>query len=200
MNRSRDHSLGCRCWQCLAQVLGVWLDELGNRTKAGAWQIFLTITYSMICYPWARGFPGSRSGRPGAGYGDYCFKLFVSDLSAQLGSQIEHVVTDQYGSLNGRFHQHALLSAIGLDRYPRCALENWLRKKAGWSRALPFEHGAAFYIAKYLGRNLQDANWQVQVGSEVITRKPDHAGRVVIAESADLPRALFHQNFPRRKK
>jgi hypothetical protein len=197
---SGNHEVGCRCWQCLAQLLGIWLDELGGKTGPGVWQIFLTVTFSSLAYPWARGFPCSGSGIPSAEFGRHCFQDFVSRLEAQLGAQMDYVVGDQFGQLHGRLHQHALLSAKGLDKYPRSELESWLRRRAGWSRALPFQHGAAYYLARYVGRNLEDANWQVQVGGEVITRMPDRGGRIVIAESADLPSALFHQNFPRRKK
>ena len=194
-----NHELGCRCWRCMATAYGDWFDQLGGETEAGEWQRFVTISYRTNSYPQGRGFPNS-DGMPSVEFSHHCFQDFVSQLEAQLGARVDFIVGDQFGQLHGRFHQHALLAAIGLDRYPRSGLENWLRKKAGWSRALPFERGAAFYLAKFIGRNLQDANWQVQVGSEAITRKADHGGRLVIAESADLPSALFHQTFPRRKK
>jgi hypothetical protein len=193
---SAIHELGCRCWRCIANELGGWFDQLGGKTEAGEWQIFQTISYRNS-YLWPS---GSGCGMPSVEFGNHCFQDFVSQLEAQIGARVDYIVGDQFGQLHGRFHQHALLAGKGLDKYPRSALESWLRKRAGWSRALPFQRGAAYYLAKYIGRNLEDANWQVQVRSEAITRKPDHGGRVVIAESAGLPSALFHQNFPRRKK
>lgn len=195
-----NHGLGCRCWQCLAQVLGIWLDELGQRTKAGAWQIFLTITYASVVYPWARGFPGSGGGIPSSEFGHHCFDDLVSHLEAQLGARVDYIMADQYGSVNGRFHQHALLAAIGLDRYPRPELERCLRKRVGWSRALPFQHGAAYYLARYIGRNLESAEWTVRVGGATVNRDQRAIGREVVAKSADVPRALFHQTLKQRKR
>jgi hypothetical protein len=196
---SGNHEVGCRCWRCMADELGAWFDRLGGETEAGEWQRFVTISYRTRPSPWQRGFPGSE-GMPSVELGHHCFQDFVSWLEAQLGVRVEFIMADQYGSLNGRYHQHSLLAARGLEAYPRSELESWLRRRAGWSRALPFQHGAAFYLAKYIGRHLDSAEWTIQVGGEVIHRDQRAIGRDVVAKSADLPRALFHQNFTRRKK
>ena len=176
------------------------MEKLGGETKVGAWQVFLTITYCSVVYPWARGFPGSGCGMPSAAFGRHCFQDFVLHLEARTGERLDYIVGDQFGQLHGRFHQHALLSAKGLDKYPRSELESWLRRRAGWSRALPFQHGAAHYLARYIGRHLESADWAVRIGGEVVNRNQRAIGRDVIAKSADVPRSLFHQTFTQRKK
>jgi hypothetical protein len=195
-----NHELGCGCWRCTASQLGDWFDQLGAQTEAGEWQHFVTVTYRTKAYPWSRGFPGSGDGMPNAEFGHHCFENFVSELSARVGARVDYIVGDQYGELHGRFHQHALLAANGLDALPCKQLEGWLRKRGGWSRVLPFERGAAYYLAKYIGLNLDAAEWTVQVGRQAIGREKDEVGRIVIAKSADLSSALFHQTLPHRKR
>jgi len=197
---SRNHELGRGCWRCTANQLGDWFDQLGAQTEAGEWQHFVTVTYRTKVYPWGRGFPSSGSGMPSAEFGHHCFDDFVSQLSARVGARVDYVVGDQFGKAHGRFHQHALLAAKCLDDYPRSSLEGWLRKRAGWSRVLPFEHGAAYYLAKYIGQNLQSAEWTVRIGCEAIGQERDDVGRIAIAKSADLSSALFHQTLPHRKR
>jgi len=184
----------------MATAYGDWFDHLGGETEAGEWQVFQTISYRTKPNPWQRGFPNAGDGKPSAEFGHHCFQTFVARLEAQLGERLDFIVGNQFGQLHGRFHQHALLAAIGLDRYPRPQLESWLRKKAGWSRALPFEHGAAYYLARYIGRNLESAEWTVRVGGEVINRDQPAIGRDVVARSTDAPKSWFHQNLTGRKK
>ena len=43
----------------------------------------------------------------------------VSHLETDLGSRLDYVVADQLGSRFGTLHQHAILAARGLSRYPR---------------------------------------------------------------------------------
>jgi hypothetical protein len=183
-SKAKVHRLGCQCWWCTAQALGTWFDDLAAETELGVWLWFLTITYAE---------------KPSAGFGGYCFEAFISQLSSQLGARVDYVLSDQYGRLNDRYHQHALLSARGLRSYPRSELEAWFRRKAGWCRALPFRNGAAYYLANYIGRHLETADWQLQVGNE-IKRAPHGVGRTVIVASAELPSGLFHQNFRGRKR
>jgi hypothetical protein len=186
---ARKHSANCHCWRCYAMQLGKWLDALGAQTEAGRWSIFLTTTYR-----------NSASGaNPSAGFGHHCFESFVNHVWVEIGSRVEYVLSDQNGELHGRFHQHALLSASGLEEYPRGDLEAWLRERAGWSRALPFQEPAAYYLARYIGRNVETADWRVEVGPEVKRSLPQ-VGRLVTVKSADVPSALFHQGFPRRKR
>jgi hypothetical protein len=195
------HELGCRCWRCTAQAYGDCLDLLGGQTKSGKWQYFATITYVTHSYPWSRGFPTSGSGRPTADFANHTFAFFTSQVETRLGARLDYVVADQYGRVNGRFHQHALLAGVGLERYPRREMAEWLRSHAGYSRIVPFEHGAAYYISRYIGRDIQHANWDLRIGEQkpAGNETSKHAGVVVVA-SVELPKALFHQTMFRRKR
>jgi hypothetical protein len=114
---------------------------------------------------------------------------------------VDYVVGDEYGWLNGRFHQHALLAARGLGEYPRHEIESWFLKRAGFARALPSERGSAFYIARFVGRDIDRAHWDVQIGDqEAAPNKRSNTGRCVVVQSANLSQALFHQTMPRRKR
>src|SRR3989442_8790578 len=106
------HPEACSCWRCHADCLGRWIDALGSKTSAGKWQVFGTITYSTKSYPWCRGFP-VMAGRPKADFAHHLFDRFISHLESELLSPVDYVVADQLGSINGRFHQHAILAALG---------------------------------------------------------------------------------------
>jgi hypothetical protein len=198
---SLDHELECMCCRCRTQQLGRWFDELGKQTEPGKWQVFLTCTYATTSYPWRRGFPSAVAGKPSEDFGRHCFEFFISQLSAQLGELVDYVVGDEYGWLNGRFHQHALLAARGLGEYPRHEIESWFLKRAGFARALPSERGSAFYIARFVGRDIDRAHWDVQIGDqEAAPNKRSNTGRCVVVQSANLSQALFHHTLPRRKR
>ncbi len=198
---TRNHALGCGCWRCRTQALGDWLDKLGGQTDPGKWQNFATITYATHSYPWARGFPNSGSGRPSSDFAGHFFAFFVSHLEAQLGSRLDYVVADQFGTLNGRFHQHALLAAKGMEHQPRREIEEWLRNHAGYARLLPFEHGAAHYLVRFLGRDIEGAEWDLRVGNrESGWSEQSKTGQRLVATSAELPRSFFHQTMPRRHR
>jgi len=79
---------------------------------------------------------------------------------------VDFAVCDQYGTVGGRFHLHALLGGQGLETYPRKKIEAWLGQRAGFSRVLPFEHGAAYYVGRYLGEHIRDTNFDVRVGEQ----------------------------------
>jgi hypothetical protein len=198
----KNHELGCMCSRCTADVLGRWFDLLGTQTTVGRWQVFLTITFSTKSYAWVRGFPSPGSTMPSPGFGHRVFDDFVSQLATQLGSRVDYILCDQTGRRGRRFHQHALLAADGLGEYPRLDLEKWLRRRAGWTRALPFERGAAFYLGRYIGRNLDAAEWDIRVGNDKRVGNPGESavGHSVIATSAELPKALFHQTMPGRRR
>jgi hypothetical protein len=110
-----------------ARTLGRWFDDLGTETAAGAWGAFATITYKPEHQPWRRGFP-SGGERPSIERGHSAFRSFVAYVHGQLGTPVEYIVADQFGTISGRFHQHALLSAPGLHDFPRYKLERWLRR------------------------------------------------------------------------
>lgn len=187
-----EHKPSCNCRQCYSLRLGRWLDGLGQLTESGEWDLFVTMSYRVQS-------EGAFGQRATAGFGHALFEEFVNDFSTQSGQRVEYVLADQRGELHGRFHQHALIAAIGLDGYPRRGIEDWFRRRAGWSRALRYRHGAAHYLARYIGRNLETAEWAIKVGDEIKQEKQS-VGRIVLAKSAELPSVLFHQNFRGRKR
>jgi hypothetical protein len=194
------HPESCSCWKCFAAHLGQWIDGLGSQTVAGRWQTFATITYSTKSYPWQRGFP-TLAGRPKADFAHHLFDRLISHLESQLGSRVDYVVADQLGSINGRFHQHAILSGVGLDAYPRKEIWKWLKERAGWSRILPFLRGASDYISRYIGRDANRCDWFPRVGEEPQSiAVPADIGRVIVVQSANLPRGRFKQSFKDRKR
>jgi hypothetical protein len=195
------HERNCTCAGCLALAWGRWLDQLGQRTSCGVWDIFATLTFRTQNLPWTRGFPNSASGRPSPEFAHTFFQLFVSHLESEMGGRIDYSVCDQYGAVNGRFHQHALLSGQGLETYPRKQIEAWLGQRAGFARVLPFQRGAAYYIGRYLGKHVREANWDVRVGEQRMAHvsKPEVWGNVVVA-SAEMPKGLFHQGLPGRHR
>ena len=194
------HPLECSCKRCCTQVLGAWFDEVGRKTESGGWDCFVTITYRTPWHPWRSGFPLSVSSRPSPEFGIHLFESFVGQIEAGLGARVEYVVVDQYGKLNGRFHQHALLAAPGLEHYPRHEMEAWLIGNAGYSRVLPFKRGAAYYLARFAGCDLQAADWKVRLGEDGMRLDAEPKRGIVVACSAEVPGRLFHQCLPRRRR
>jgi hypothetical protein len=195
------HEAGCGCWRCLSNHLGPWIDSLGPQLDSGQWQVYATITYGTPNYPWQRGFPTGGSGRPKAEFAHHLFDRFIEHLEGELGSRLDYVVADQLGERFGRLHQHAILAAEGLAEYQRTQMWEWLRERAGWSRVLPFEQGAAFYISRYIGRDVNRCEWNLRIGDrELCDLDLSAIGGVVVAQSADLPKAFFHNSFSARKR
>ncbi len=199
---SRLHDSGCGCYRCIAGVLGTWLEGLGSRTRSGTWIHFATVTYRTLAFPWSRGFPSSGDGKPSPDFAHHVFADLVQHLEQVLGERIDYVVADQFGSLNGRFHQHALLSGEGLAQYPRSRIAGWLNRRAGFARVLPYERPAAYYLSRYIGRGLEQTEWDLRLGDERVTEKKAGSppGCSVVATSPELPKALFHQTMPGRRK
>ena len=140
-------------------------------------------------------------GRPKADFAHHLFDRLVSHLESELGSRVDYVVADQLGSINGRFHQHAILAGRGLDTYPRTEIWKWLKSRAGWSRILPFEQGAAHYISRYIGRDADRCDWYPRVGEQELSPiSTSGIGRLNIVNSADLPREVFKQSYKERKR
>jgi hypothetical protein len=194
------HSEGCSCWKCHADHLGGWIDALGSTTAPGRWQVFSTITYSTKSYPWQKGFP-ILAGRPKADFAHHLFARLISHLERELVTHVDYVVADQLGSINGRFHQHAILAAHGLDAYPRTEIWKWLKEQAGWSRILPFEKGAAYYISRYIGRDANRCEWFPRVGEDLISEPSvQEIGKSIVVQSANVPRIYFKQSYKRRKR
>lgn len=197
-----QHTDACRCHECFTSALGAWVDELGSKTSLGTWQVFGTLTYATRNYPWQRGFPINGSGRPHPDFAHNLFSAFTSHLEAEIGHYIDYVVADQFGSIGGRFHQHCLLSAPGLDKYSRNAIWQWLHDRAGWSRILPSEKGAAYYISRYIGRDADKCDWNFRIGemSRPLEIEKQALGRVVLVHSAPVEKALLHTGFKKRKR
>jgi hypothetical protein len=180
--------------------MGRWIDTLGAQTAPGRWQVFATITYWTKSYPWCRGFP-LMAGRPKADFAHHLFDRLVLRLESELLSRVDYVVADQLGSINGRFHQHAILAGLGLDKYPRTEIWQWLKDRAGYNRILPFEQGAAFYISRYIGRDAHRCEWFPRVGEDVLSTSAfAEVGKVTVVQSADMPRHYFKQSYKERKR
>jgi hypothetical protein len=122
-------------------------------------------------------------------------------LEDEVGSRLDYVVADQLGDRFGRLHQHAILAAQGLDKYPRTAIWEWLKERAGWSRILPFEQGAAFYISRYIGRDFHRCDWNLRIGDrQLCNLDPQAIGGVVVVQSAEMAKAFFHNTYSARKR
>ena len=194
------HAAYCSCRKCWADSLGRWIDALASQTLPGQWQVFVTITYATKSYPWCRGFP-ILAGRPKADFAHHLFDRLILHIERELLSRVDYVVADQLGSINGRFHQHAILACPGLDAYPRTGIWSWLKARAGWSRVLPFEQGAAYYISRYIGRDANRCEWFPRIGDDPTEKQTfENVGRVNIVQSADLPREFFKQSYKDRKR
>jgi hypothetical protein len=201
MTEISQHEGGCRCWRCLSYQMGRYVDSLGSQTASGEWNVFATITYRTPNYPWHRGFPTVGSGRPKADFAHHLFDRLTAHLEAEVGSRVDYVVADQLGDRFGRLHQHAILAAQGLADYPRGDIWGWLKERAGWSRVLPVEQGAAFYISRYIGRDVNRCEWNLSVGDRQLCHPdPSAFGGVVVAQSADMPKVFFHNSYSARKR
>ena len=201
MERAIEHLEGCSCRRCLSHDMGRFIDSQGRKTPSGRWDVFATITYQTPDYPWCRGFPKGGSGRPKAEFAHHLFDRLIAHLEGELDSRIDYVVADQFGERFGRLHQHAILAAQGLAEYPRKRIWEWLKEHAGWSRVLPFEHGAAFYISRYIGRDMNRCEWNLSIGDRQLCEIDVSAiGGVVVAESANMPKAFFHNSYSARKR
>ena len=194
------HEKFCNCWKCTARLLGEWLDELGARTVSGHWDSFLTISYKMEDCPWMRGFPVKRW-KPSTEYAGNFFNRFIRNFEDSLDERLDYCVANQYGNVNGRLHQHALLAGRGLDETLRTKMQLWLSTNAGSSRVLPFEAGASQYLSRFVGRSLPETEWDIRVGEQKMERvaKPERWGCDVVV-SAEMPKSAFHQGLPGRTR
>lgn len=175
--------------------MGKWIDDLAKETSTGAWQIFGTATFRTPNYPWQRGFPMGGSFKPSAHFAHGTFDKTVMHLEKKLGAPVDYVVADQLGSANQRLHQHFILAAPGLDRYPRTAIWKYLFDKAGFNRILPFEQGAAYYIGRYIGRDVANCEWDLRLASHPpVPPMPVLIGRTEIVRSVDMPKEEYKKN------
>lgn len=179
---------------CLAEAWGSWLDALAEKTEVGRWQIFGTITFAPPEHPWCRGFPATPY-QPNPDFAHRLFARFISHLEHRLQHPVDFVVADQLGRRNGRFHQHYLLAARNLARYPRKAIWEWFSSRAGFNRILPFKDGAAQYISRFIGEDVGNCYWDFRIGPTNAQTKPSvDVGRIVVAESASVSSEHFHRS------
>ena len=135
---------------------------------------------------------------------DYAHKLFgelVAFLERDLREIVDYVVVDEFGSLAGRFHQHWLLAAKGLDAYPTRTIRKWLFTRAGYSRVLPFKRGAAYYIGQFVRYGLARVEWDFRIGIRTqLSHTLAPTGKRDVAVSANLPKNVFHMTIKRRHR
>jgi hypothetical protein len=195
--------------------MGAFIDGLGERTRAGHWMLFLTLTYRTRNFPWKRGFPIAQP-QPHSDFVRHFIGYMIRHLEGELSERIEYFQAEQFGSIGGRIHQHIGLSALALENPARelaaslaaqnqklpeslKPIQSFLWNKAGFNRILPWETDAGYYIGRYVGRDAERCNWDWNVGSEQPSEPPKTApiGRVVVTPSADLPSTNYH-NILRR--
>ena len=195
--------------------MGAFIDSLGERTRVGRWNLFLTLTYRTRNFPWARGFPIAQP-QPHTDFVRNFIGRMIRHLKTELAERIEYFQAEQFGRLGGRIHQHMGLSAPALENPARELAENLAAKKhelpellkpfqtflwdkAGFNRIYPWETDAGYYIGRYVGRAASDCHWDWEVGEEsppTVTAPPS-TGHVVIARSPDLG-SEHYRNILRR--
>jgi hypothetical protein len=186
------HRPHCRCQACLASIFGGWIDALAEKTSTRRWQIFGTSTFRTPDYPWQRGFPTLGSYKPSPQFVHRTFERLIQFLETDLHSQVEYVVADQLGNVNGRLHQHFILASRGLDEYPRNKIWAYLLEHAGYNRILPFERGAAYYVGRYIGKAVRDCEWDVRISSRRTVRsRASEIGKVNLVLSVDMPKGAY---------
>lgn len=163
--RRRKHYAHCRCYLCFSDRMGEFVDSLGASTEAGRWLWFLTLTFRTPHFPYRRGFPVEQP-LPNADFVEHFFDRMLRWIAQQVHHSVEFFVAHQFGEVGGRIHLHCGLSWPGLFEYRWKDLQTMLWKDAGFNRILPWERGAAYYIARYIGRDADRANWNWNVGVE----------------------------------
>jgi hypothetical protein len=166
--------------------MGAFIDGLGERTAAGAWALFLTITYRTRAMVKKLNAEVERP-QPHPDFVHNFLGWMICWLENKLREPVEHAGADQYGEAGGRIHQHvavsssALLAAAGQLAELRRAdpyttrLPDVLRpfgemlwERAGMNRILPWEMDAGYYIGRYIGRAAYRCNWDFRVGPQPV--------------------------------
>lgn len=134
----------------LAKAYGQWFDSLGE------WQWFLTITF--------RDPPPNSVGwtRPGWATAKRAWQSFEGFAQPPVGN-LNYVRAFEIQPWRGAPHVHALLAKTDPNFFkPACS---WLWKNCGMSRLLPYDpsKGAAFYITKYVAKDLSDISISVDM-------------------------------------
>src|ERR1700693_511620 len=117
-------------------------------TAAGRWQLFGTATFRPQPDVWRAGFPWSKNTNPH--FAHRLFNQLVIFIESQLQTTMNFICADQLGFLGGKFHQHFLLSAAGLDRYPIANISNWMFQRSGFNRVVPARYGAERYVGRFI--------------------------------------------------
>jgi hypothetical protein len=195
--------------------MGEFIDRLGERTRAGRFVLFLTLTYRTKNFPWARRFPIAQP-QPHVEFVRNFVGHMIRSLEKELSEQVDYFQAEQFGSVGGRIHQHFGLSAPGLieparelagklaageKKLPESLkpYQAFLWDRAGFNRILPWEEDAGYYIGRYIGRDAGRCEWDFNVAS---ASRPDardvpRVGRIVVARSPDLPSKEFHHQLRR---
>ena len=120
------------------------------------------------------------------------FQQLIAFLEKRLRFPVDYVVADQLGALNGRLHQHYILAAPGLAEFPRNQIWNHLHEHAGFNRILPFEQGAAYYVGRYIGKEVAACEWDLRLSSRApIASPPIQVGKIDLVRSAELSKESF---------
>jgi hypothetical protein len=126
---------------------------------------------------------------------------FLLELQEEAGRPLGWVVAESFGRIGGRWHCHVLIagaSHINMFSWWRRALERFGRCKISKFR----KNGGAGY---YMAQNALGRGGDFHFGGKLFdvvrpTLAPPPVGRVVIAQSADVPSALFHMTLGRGRK
>jgi hypothetical protein len=176
--------------------MGQMIDKFGGRTFAGRWLWFITMTFRTADHRWQRGFPILQF-RPDESFVNHFFDRAIRRLERETEGPVEHFVAHQFGSLNGRLHLHCGVSwPDTLFQWRWKDFQKWAWKEAGFIRILPWEKSAAFYLSRYIGRDIHESHWDFRVGPEP-ARKVLPVGRQVIAFSADVSMISYRQTLKR---
>jgi hypothetical protein len=211
----REHTAFCSCWRCFSKTMGGFIDELGGRTIARGWSLFLTQTYRTPDHPWIKRFP--RRSEPHPDFVHHFSEYMISWLEREFDSPVEFFSADQFGESSGRLHQHLGISSPSLiqpsaelARLQRAGkkglpdklkpFQRMLWDRAGFNRILPWLHPASHYIGRYIGRDASRCHWDWRVAAEgpPIASDKSPVGRVVVAPSPDLPSEKYHAQILRR--
>ena len=125
------------------------------------------------------------------------FRAFIRHVERAAGVPVAYFRADEYGERLGKFHLHALVMNVGNLRRMDW-LDEWNRRH-GFARIFEYDptKGAAFYIAKYVAKQLGD--WEFSENIDVLTqnqpallvastgRKPDVPAQVP-AVSKNVPK------------
>lgn len=183
--RRRKHLAGCACWYCLCDRMGQLVDKMGNRTVAGRWLWFITMTFRTADHRWQRGFPMLEF-RPNETFVNHFFDSAMRRIERDIGGPVEYFLAHQFGSQNGRIHLHCGVAWPNtLFEWRWRGFQEWVWEKAGYIRLLPWQKAAAFYLSRYIGRAVGECHWDFRVGREPV-REVVPVGRQIVAISPNV--------------